>query len=134
MTGNGWVLHSAILVETREGVSLSQAAAAIRTFTITFYGGKTGEVYYLFNGPAAPDSLPIKYTSIKMNSTEEGTVSWSEDVGLELNFNAGAPSNKNYIFPPEQYTIIATTEFNSWNNYRYRTTTLEAGNIMVALP
>lgn len=29
MTGNGWVLHSAILVETRQGVSLSQAGAAV---------------------------------------------------------------------------------------------------------
>lgn len=116
-----------------QGVSLSQAAAVIRTFTITFYGGKTGEEYYLFNGPAAPDSPPRRYTSIKMNSTGEGTVSWSEDVGLKLNFNAGDPSNKAYIFPPEEYTIIAAVDIN-WNNYRYRTTTLEAGNIMVALP
>lgn len=70
-----------------------------------------------------------------MNSSgEEGTVTWNEDTGLELNFNAGSSTNKDYIFPPQQYTIIATTEFNSWNNYRYRTTTLESGNIMVSLP
>lgn len=91
-------------------------------------------MYYLFNGPEIPDFPPIKYTPIKMKSSEEGTVSWSEDVGLEINFNAGDSSNKDYIFPPKQYTIIATTEFNSWNNHRYRTTTLEAGNIMVELP
>ena len=48
MTGNGWVLHSAILVETREGVSLSQAgvpyAISGTTIIITGYGSGKGTV------------------------------------------------------------------------------------------
>lgn len=118
-----------------QGVSLSQAARIPRTFTITFYGGNKGEDYYLFNSPATPSSGPIKYTKIKMDSDNyQGTVSWNEDDGLELNFNAGAPSNKDYVFPGDSYSIIATTEFNSWNNCRTGTYTVEAGNPTVGLP
>lgn len=65
--------------------------------------------------------------------TSEGTVTWKEDVGLELNFNAGAPTNKVYILPPEKFTIVATTEFNSWNNSRYMQMPLESGDISINL-
>ena len=129
------MLHSAILVETREGVSLSQAARPFQTFTIRFFGGSPGEVYFLFNGPGDPEQPPIMFDAIQMGpGNSEGTVSWKEDVGLELNYNAGSHTNKDYIFPPRKYTIVATTEFNSWNNKRYREVTLEYGNISVSLP
>ncbi len=89
----------------------------------------------MFNGPGTPSFLPIKYTAIQMNAeNSEGTVTWKEDVGLELNFNAGAPTNKVHIFPPQKFTIVATTEFNSWNNSRYIERTLESGNISITLP
>lgn len=126
---------SLFFFENQEGVSLSQAARIPRTFTITFYGGNKGENYYLFNSPSTPSSDPIRYTTIKMDSDNyQGTVSWNEDDGLELNFNAGAPSNKDYVFPGDSYSIIATTEFNSWNNCRTGTYTVEAGNPTVGLP
>ena len=51
MTGNGWVLHSAIPVETREGVSLSQAAGrtANRIRIVYNYANKTAVAKAQFN-------------------------------------------------------------------------------------
>lgn len=58
MTGNGWVLHSAILVETREGVSLSQAAAAKITVSPTT----------VFSGMSSPNTGQSYATTITVSN------------------------------------------------------------------
>lgn len=68
MTGNGWVLHSAILVETREGVSLSQAAAEPSTWEYPWYLNNKGglsmqsfNIYLdLYDGSNVIDSILIQ--------------------------------------------------------------------------
>lgn len=68
MTGNGWVLHSAILVETREGVSLSQAAAEPSAWEYPWYLNNKGglsmqsfNIYLdLYDGSNVIDSILIQ--------------------------------------------------------------------------
>jgi hypothetical protein len=67
LTGNGWVLHSAILVETHEGVFLSQAAATPSSWEYPWYlenkGGLSMQVFAiyldLYDGSNVIDSIDL---------------------------------------------------------------------------
>jgi hypothetical protein len=82
LTGNGWVLHSAILVETHEGVSLSQAAAAPSSWEYPWYLNNKGglsmqsfNIYLdLYDGSNVIDSILIQGGGMSSSGgTRKGT-------------------------------------------------------------
>ena len=82
MTENGWVLHSAILVETREGVSLSQAGVPRLTLTLQFRD-YTGATAYLFNSSGIPLYGPNDYYSMG-SGYENASITWNNTNGLTV--------------------------------------------------
>lgn len=107
MTGNGWVLHSAIPVETREGVSLSQAAAAKITVSPTSVFGsmKTANTGVAYAETITVTNCPSKPTvTVKMTESIDGGVSIVQGNAVATSpVSAGANTWTFTIYPTDWY-------------------------------
>ena len=102
MTGNGWVLHSAILVETREGVSLSQAAAEIPTYEISFESNIAFANAYLFNTANVPSAPPGNFDALSSEGLNIDPIYWQGYLEVNDTSNPGViqrinPGEKFYV-------------------------------------
>jgi hypothetical protein len=119
LTGNGWVLYSAILVETREGVSLSQAARRI-TGTITFKSNLGIAHAWLFNSNSIPSGSENTYnemdTGMGMNPSP---ITWVGSLTVNNVSGAGqtaemSPGQTVYIRVSSGSTAWGTTSVHSF--------------------
>ena len=104
MTGNGWVLHSAILVETPAGVSLSQAAAAKITVS-------PSSVFYQMTSPNTGQSYATTITV--SNCPTQPTISISMD--------SGKSGGLDVILGDAAYTTPVSAGLNTWTFKIYPT-------------
>ena len=126
MTGNGWVLHSAILVETREGVSLSQAGVPRYTLTIQFRD-YTGATAYLFNSSGNPLYGPNDYYSMG-SGYENASIMWDNTNGLTV-CKTGSKTETVQAKAGDTITVrIQQAGSNVFDKMHFSTFTLKAEN------
>lgn len=135
MTGNGWVLHSAILVETREGVSLSQAAAAKITVspTTVFSGMTSPNTGQSYATTITVSNCPTKPTvSITMNEQlDNGSRHQIGDAGNSEPVSAGNNTWTFKVWPANWYHATGGTGISlvpGWYCQGKVTVTLTIGN------
>lgn len=121
MTGNGWVLHSAILVETREGVSLSQAAAPIPTYEISFESNIAFAAAFLFNTANIPSAPPGNFDALSGMGINLDPVQWQGYLEVNDSSNPGVTQRIN---PGEKF-YVRVQNSSGWTMSQVYTFTLQ---------
>lgn len=130
MTGNGWVLHSAILVETREGVSLSQAARTIAG-TITFKSNLGIAHAWLFNSNSTPSGSANTYDEMDtdMGSTPS-PITWEGFLTVNNVSGAGQLAN---MSPGDTVYIRVSSGSTAWGTTSVHSFVLQEGEQTVTI-
>lgn len=123
-------MHSAILVETREGVSLSQAARVI-SGTITFQSNLGIAHAWLFNSSSTPSGSANTYnemdTGMGMNPSP---ISWRNSLIVNNVSGAGQTAQ---MSPGQTVYIRVSSGQTAWGTTSVHSFVLQEGNQTVTI-